>query len=160
MLVGGEPGHCGSCHQRDPEVLALAAGLHGKLSDFDRELQAAEQSLAEAASRGSSVEREQDLLGEARALRRAAAPVVHALSPGALDDLLEPARGLLASALERAELERRAQRDRKLLVLVFVGVVLLLAGVLLVHAREVAGRAFGPGSTYAPSPGEGREEDP
>jgi cytochrome c553 len=155
MLTGGEPGHCGSCHQRDPEVLALGAGLHAALSGFDRDMQAAEQALAEAARRGSPVEHARELLVEARALRRAAAPVVHALSPGALDDLLEPGRGLLASALERVELERRAQRDRRILVLVFVGVVLLLAGVLLVHAREVAGRAFGPGSSYAPSRGEG-----
>ncbi len=143
MLSGDEPGHCGSCHARDPEITALGAGLQEELAGFDARLRALEDVLAGAQRRGIFVEPESDMLREARALRRRAGPLVHALSPQALDDLLEPGRGMLAETAEGVEHKERELSDRKTFVLLFLGADLLLAAMLLVHAREVAGRGTG-----------------
>jgi hypothetical protein len=153
LLIGSEAGHCGSCHRDGPELAAVGAGLHARLSEFDAALRAAEGALARAAAGGIFVERESDMLGQARAVRAQASPLVHALSREALDERLELGRGMVAETLEGLEHKQRELGDRQVLVLVFFGVVLLLAGVLLVHAREVAGRATGSPGALEPGPG-------
>ena len=158
LLVGPEAGHCGSCHQRDAEALKVAGELHEELTGFDQGIRSAEQALSEAARSGLFVEPESDRLGQARALRGRAVPLVHALSPRALGDRLEPGRGMVSETLEGLERKRRELGDRKVLVLVFFAVVLCLAGVLLVHAREVAGRATGAAGSLEPEAGAGYPE--
>jgi len=158
LFVGSEAGHCGSCHQRDARALEVASNLHAQLTGLDGEVRSAENALSEAARSGLFVERESDRLAQARALRGRAVPLVHALSPQALSDRLEPGRGMVAETLGGLEKKRRELDDRKVLVLVFFVVVLCLAGVLLVHAREVAGRATGaPGSFEGEADAELRE---
>jgi predicted CXXCH cytochrome family protein len=143
MLTGGGPGHCGSCHERDPEATAVGDRLHSTLAAFDAQLRSTAERLALAERRGILVEPESDRLREARALRLRAGPLVHALSPQALEDLLELGDGMLAETEEGVEQRERELRDRRVFVLVFLGADLLLAAMLLVHAREVAGRATG-----------------
>lgn len=155
LLIGSEAGHCGSCHQGGPALAAVGAELHAQLAGFDALLRSTEDALARAAASGIFVERESDMLGQARAVRAQASPLVHALSPRALDERLELGRGMVAETLDGLAHKQRELGDRQVLVLVFLGVVLLLAGVLFVHAREVAGRATGSPSPLAP---ERREE--
>ncbi|NOT29620.1 MAG: hypothetical protein HOP15_04125, partial [Planctomycetes bacterium] len=116
MLVGDGAGHCGSCHARDPEATAVGAGLHETLSGFDARLRATEEALAGASRRGIFVEPESDMLREARALRRRAGPLVHALSVQALNDMLERGDGMLAETREGIENRSRELRDRKVFV--------------------------------------------
>jgi len=154
MLVGGEAGHCGSCHASSPEIAAVGARLHDALGEFDASLVATEADLAAAERRGVFVEREADLLREARSLRRRASPAVHELSPEALDAVLERGRGMVAETRESLQHEERSLVDRRWLVAVFLGVDLLLAAVLLIHAREVAGRAAGAQGAFGSRGGE------
>lgn len=150
LLVGSEPGHCGSCHRDGPALAAVGAELHAQLTGFDALLRSTEDALARAAAGGIFVERENDLLSQARAVRAQASPLVHALSPRVLDERLELGRGMVAETLDGLEHKQRELGDRQVLVLVFLAVVLLLAGVLFVHAREVAGRATGSPSPLEP----------
>ncbi len=143
MLIGDEVGHCGYCHAGDPEALALGADLHDQLAGFDADLASVASILARGSERGIFVEPESDRLREARALRRRAGPLVHTLSTQALDDLLELGHGMLAETLEGVHIEERQLFNRKVFVLVFLVVDLLLAAMLIVHAREVAGRTTG-----------------
>lgn len=161
LLVGAQAGHCGSCHARDAAVVATGSALHGHLTGFARELAAAEAALSEAARGGLFVEHERDLLARAQDVLGQAVPAVHALSEPALDAHLEPGRGMVQETLEGLAHKRHELGDRKVLVLVFVGALGLLVGVLLVHAREVAGRATGStGPVASGSPaGAGRDGD-
>ncbi len=143
MLVGDAGGHCGSCHGRDARAIEAGEAMHVLLSDFDARLADAQRAIDAAEQRGSFLSRAHDWLAEARSVRRRAGPAVHGLEPQALDDLLDVGRGMIAETLDGVRHEERALADRRLLVLVFVGVVLLLAAVLWIHAREVAGRAEG-----------------
>ena len=60
---------------------------------------------------------------------------------------------MVDDTLESLALKRRTWRDRRILSALFLAVTLLLAGVLLVHRREIAGgwdegeRGNGTGST-------------
>ena len=156
MLVGSGVGHCGSCHAESPESAAVGARLHESLSAFDSRLLAAEDALSSAAQRGVFVEHASAFLRDARALRHRAAPVVHALSPQSLDDVLERGRGLLAEAFDGLGREERGLRDRRIFVGAFLLVDLLLAAVLWIHARGVAEHASGRQGAYEPersSPG-------
>jgi len=158
MLVGSEAGHCGSCHAESPESAAVGARLFESLDTFDARLHAADAALASAEQRGVFVEHATAFLREARALRHRAAPVVHALVPQALEDVLERGRGLLNEAFDGLEREQRSLRDRRIFVAAFLLVDLLLAAVLLIHARGVAEHASGRPGDYEPersSPGWG-----
>lgn len=157
LLIGSEAGHCAACHRDGSEGAAAGAALYGQLSEFDAMLRSAEEALARAAARGIFAERESDRLGQARAVRAQARPLVHTLSPEALGERLEVGRGMVEETLEGLEHKQRELRDRRVLVTVFFGAVLLLAGVLFVHAREVAGRALGVPGALEPEPHAGRE---
>jgi predicted CXXCH cytochrome family protein len=143
MLVGDAERHCGACHAPDTPAARAGAALHSLLADFDARFAGAEAALDAAERRGSFLSRERDWLAEARSVRRRAGPDVHGLDPRALDEVLDLGRGMIAETLEGLREEERALFDRRILVGVFVAIVLLLAAVLWIHAREVAGRAEG-----------------
>jgi predicted CXXCH cytochrome family protein len=139
MLLGAEPGHCGSCHEEGSGAFAAAQALHAGLEEFDERVRDAERSLAEAAESGLFIDEEHGYLDEAHALRVRAKTLTHTVSPEALEDLLNRGTAMVDDTLESLALKRRAWRDRKIITAMFLAVTLLLAGVLLVHRREIAG---------------------
>lgn len=155
LLVGTDEGHCGACHAQDREAIAIGQSLHDALSGFDADLRAAQAGLVAAGHEGLFVEREGELLARARAVRGQAAPLVHTLSPQLLGERLERGRGLVAEVRDGVEHKQRELGDRQILVLVFFLAVLLLAAVLVVHAREVARRASGMPGAFLRARGDG-----
>lgn len=143
MLVGNARGHCGACHERGSTALEAGQTLFDLLDGFDRTYSETEQALRRAAQGGVFVDQQLAWMAEARAVRGRAAPLVHAVDPGALKDLLAPAEGMVARAQRSLDEARRGLRDRRIFVSVFALLVVGLASALLLHAREVARRATG-----------------
>ena len=160
MLTGDGRGSCASCHGGSEEVVAVATALSSRLGELDRAIEATAEDLASAAERGVLVERAEDWLEEARAAREAASPLVHSLSPEALGDALDLAQGMVAEAREGLDAEHAQLQNRRIFVAVFALVVLALAAVLAIHARDVARRAtgavFGRRADAAPEEGAAR----
>ena len=141
MLVGGEPGHCGSCHAgQDDGALTVANGLAALLSDLDLEIDRTELQLLEAAKRGLFLEREQGYLDDARDLRVRAAPLTHTLSADDLSDLMSRGQAMIDLTRESLAVKERWFRDHRIFTGAFLAVTLLLVLLLLSYRREVYGR--------------------
>ena len=140
LLAGDGEGSCASCHSADGDPgRRVARELADTLGRLDSRLEDAAAALAEAAREGLFLERERGYLDEARGLRVRARPLIHALSPDELDELVRRGEAMIDQTLEGLATKRRALRDRRIFTAAFLVIVLLLAGVLMAQRREIAG---------------------
>lgn len=144
MFVGTGAGHCASCHDGADEIdgsaVALGRELHDGLMRLDRMITETENEVREAAARGLFIESEDGYLDDARGLRARARALTHELSVEALQDLENRCAGMIGQVREGMAVKYRSLRDRKIFTAIFLLVVAMLAGVLMVFRREIAGR--------------------
>ncbi len=138
MFLGGEAGHCGSCHQ-DAAGTAAGQSLHEQLVEFEERIGATTARIDSAAGRGLFMESRRGYVEEARALLVRARAMTHAAQPGFLVDALSRGDAMLERTTEELDLEQRASRDIRIFTSLFFGVTLTFAIVLLMYARALRG---------------------
>ncbi|TAH39637.1 MAG: hypothetical protein EYC70_02285 [Planctomycetota bacterium] len=137
LLLGSEPGHCGSCHAGEEDVLAVAAGIHDRLAALDRDILDTAEVLRRAASRGLFLEEEEAYLGDARGLRERARGMTHSASLELLADVDNRGQAMIQQTLESLDVKRRQFRDRRIFTAAYAVVAALLVAVLLIYRREL-----------------------
>ncbi len=140
MFLGDDKFHCGSCHQ-DAKDAAVGVGqkLHDDVEKLAATIDDAEKSVRDAGGRGLFLGAEKGYIDQARGLLVRSRAMTHTLSPAALDDILNRARGMVGQTMESLDTKDRIFRDRKIFTGIFFGIALAFAIVLLMYGREIRG---------------------
>lgn len=146
MFRGDAPGHCGSCHAEGDAGLVVANRLFDDLAALDTTIRDAAEAVRQAGGRGLFLGDERGYLTEARGLLVRARAMTHALSPEALDEVLNRGNGMVAQTLEGLATKRRIFRDRKIYTSIFLGISLAFALVLWMYGAELRNRGRRPGT--------------
>jgi len=138
MLLGDEPGHCGDCHTAadDPGQLT-GRKLYDDVQALATTIESAEGAVRAAAGRGMFLGAEHGYIDEARGLLVRARAMTHALSPAALEDILNRGQGMVGQTLEGLDTKGRIFRDRKIFTAIFLGIALAFAIVLWMYGVEL-----------------------
>jgi predicted CXXCH cytochrome family protein len=157
-LVGEGPSNCWTCHGDEEEpARELGARIYGDLNAFSARIEGVEADVRRAGEGGLFIEREHSYLDDARSLRGRARAMTHALSPERLEDLLSRGDAMIDRTYESLGVKQRVFRDRKIFTAIFLGVTLLLGGVLQVYRKEILVGRGGVGAAKR-SAGEARSE--
>jgi hypothetical protein len=140
MFVGDDPGHCGSCHAEEDPARVVALQLRDDVERLAATIHGADDDILLAARRGLFLGDERGYLEEARGLLVRARTMTHALSPAALDDVLNRGQAMVQTTLESLATKNRIFRDRRIYTTIFFGVSVAFAIALSMYGRSLSGR--------------------
>jgi hypothetical protein len=141
LFLGDDPRHCGTCHAEaaDP-ARTVGERLHQDVLALEKTIDEADAAVRAAGGRGLFLGAEKGYLDEARGLLVRSRVMTHALSPAALEDILNRGQGMVGQTLEGLATKNRIFRDRKIFTGIFLGISLSFALVLWMYARALRRR--------------------
>lgn len=140
MFAGDDVGHCANCHSAEGDpALAVAGQLGDVLARLERTILDADERIAAAARHGQFLGDERGYLDEARGLLVRSRTMTHALSPAALEDVLNRGHAMVQTTLDGLATKQRIFRDRKIYTAIFFGVASAFAIALSMYGRTLVG---------------------
>lgn len=140
MFLGDEPGHCGACHSEGDRGMNVAGKLLGDIEQLASTIEGADRAVRDAGGRGLFLGAERGYIDEARGLLVRSRAMTHALSPEALEDILNRGQGMVGQTMEGLATKNRIFRDRKIYTGIFLGISLAFALVLWMYGAELRAR--------------------
>lgn len=140
MFVGDDEGHCGACHAPGDRGTAVAGQLRTELDQLATTIAGADDAVRAAGGRGLFLGAERAYLDEARGLLVRSRSMTHALSPEALEDILNRGQGMVGQTMDGLATKNRIFRDRKIYTGIFLGISLAFALVLWMYGAELRSR--------------------